>query len=731
MVGLFNKKGKPSTSDISNQMGNGAILPDDKKSISDIKTHNTNILLLVIAIIMLGIFIAGALFSKNKDQVEINALDNATNNTTTSKEEKKEITENFTYIAPVLKSDPETLNISNVMVGEESFNSIMLSVQNTPIKILSANFSTNIDGLQMDQDCTARPSITPESNCIINVIWTPTKKETKNIFILLTYNDPEGETALNDKNEKGKIRNFKINLSLSSNEPEKQEIQPQQTPTSDEFFEDETYYEDPYYDDETYYEDEESNTYDENLEPLDDQTLGDFATPQRKPQTTNPNDCKKYASKAYDFSGTFIGWVQSNNDVFAPNCSKVIGVLQDDGMVLETATGKLLGKGVIMDNKKSEEKRIELTLPLLEEVSQITSQDFNPNFEDVWANREAVKLDGYGGKTAEEGRDLYKADDPLGIYAKQQEALIPMSIKDTSQVSSMPKDEKYILRQAKPIPAVLARPIYFGNISYNAYDEEENVGTTFSESSATAVAIVERNVYGGTGRSIIIPSGSQLIGTASAPNGTGLQEIQKISINWTRLIRPDGAEFDLGGIANYTGDAQGRQGVAGKNDTEYMRDLFVKPLLYSVLPVAMEALFPTSSQFVTRAKRSDGTYQVIDTFLNEEGFEDADVTTGEEATYGWTPTDTQTIANLSSKDKMKMEIEQNWKTVMQKLIEQSAKNKIPFTVPAGTRIMIFLDQDIMLRIDEEMQDILENSNTDSQYQHTHTSEQMQFGGGGV
>ena len=67
---------------------------------------------------------------------------------------------------------------------------------------------------------------------------------------------------------------------------------------------------------------------------------------------------------------------------------------------------------------------------------------------------------------------------------------------------------------------------------------------------------------------------------------------------------------------------------------------------------------------------------------------------------------------------------------MQKLIKKKKKNKIPFTVPAGTRIMIFLDQDIMLRIDEEMQDILSNSNLDSQYQHTTTSEQMQFGGGG-
>ena len=262
----------------------------------------------------------------------------------------------------------------------------------------------------------------------------------------------------------------------------------------------------------------------------------------------------------------------------------------------------------------------------------------------------------------------------------------------------MPKDERYVLRQSKPIPAVLNRPIYFGNIDY-----AENDGTNF-ENETPAVATVERNVYGGDGRTIIVPAGSQLIGTATAPKGAGLQEIEKISIRWDRLIRPDGAEFDLTQVDNYTADAQGRQGVAGKNDTEYMRDLFVKPL------------YPTSSQFVTRVKRSDGTYQALDTFINDDGENVSDViNTENQPEYGWSPTDTQTIANMSSKDKMKLEIEQNWKTTMQKLIDQSAQTSIPFTVAAGTRIMVFLQNDVMLRIEDEMDQMIEDANPDYKY----------------
>jgi hypothetical protein len=73
---------------------------------------------------------------------------------------------------------------------------------------------------------------------------------------------------------------------------------------------------------------------------------------------------------------------------------------------------------------------------------------------------------------------------------------------------------------------VLNRPIYFGNINYGDQD-----GTMYA-AETTAVATVERNVYGGDGRTIIIPAGSQLIGIAVAPEGTGLQEIQRRYSSW-------------------------------------------------------------------------------------------------------------------------------------------------------------------------------------------------------
>ncbi|MGN0929241.1 MAG: TrbI/VirB10 family protein [Alphaproteobacteria bacterium] len=706
-MAIFKKKKVTQTQSTAPSDENANMLPDEKKSKSEIATKNTNAILLLIAFVMLGVFVIGAIFTANKNQNTVEAIDQTPIKEPTTQTQIS--TETFTYISPIVSADPQTVKFENILIGTEAFNSIMISVANSPIKINDISFSTQVSGLSFDEDCTQRESITPESGCIINLVWTPTKVENKNIFMLLNYNDPDTNFSPNPQSEQGKPRTYKISINLSSMEKTEPVKQTDIKEEEDNFFDDEY--------DEEYYEEEEE----EDIQPADKKEVANFTNavapainqPQERQRTVYPDDCKKYASKAYDFSGTFIGWVQSNKDVFSPNCSKVIGVIQDDGMVLETGTGKLIGKGAVFDKKKSEEKRIELTLPLLDEVMQtVNAENFNPNFDDVWANRQAVKLDGYGGTDNSKytNEDAYKTDDPLNIIGKQKNALVPFSIKESSQVSSMPKDERYVLRQSKPIPAVLNRPIYFGNVNANTYNENGD-GTIFTNDHANAVATVERNVYGGDGRTIIIPSGSQLIGVAEAPIGAGIQEIEKISIRWDRLIRPDGAEFDLTGIANYTADAQGREGVPGKNDTEYMRDLFIKPLLYSVLPVAMEALFPTSSQFVTRAKRTDGTYQALDTFTDEEGNSSVDFVS-EEATYGWDPTDTQTIANMSSKDKMKLEIEQNWKTTMQKLMEQSARQSIPFTVAAGTRIMIFLDQDVMLRIDEDMNDLFGDTQYD-------------------
>lgn len=656
-MGLFNK-GKNTNNKATVSDENASMLPDNKQSRSDVITHKTNVLLALIAISMVVVFAVIAIMKANKNSSEFSSIEKQI----TVSDEKKKLSD-VPYMKPIVTVEPETLKIENQTIGDEAFKQILVSVFNNPIKITDISASLQVENFNVEaQDCLSREKVFANSSCTINISWNPSARENKSLFIIIKYQE------LNE-NEVAGENSAKVNVSLQSVEPVV--ASDSSSAGEDEFFDEEEPVEDEEY------------SFDEDIAPVSNKR-----EPAPVKKTVMPDNCKKYASKAYDFSGTFIGWVQGNKDVFSPNCSAIIGTMEDDGMVIATGTEKVIGKGAVLDKKKSEERRIELTLPLLDEVIQNVSAPAEPDFEEIMSNRKIVKSDGYNERrtTIGDNEDIYRLQDKLGIYTDQIKNKIPFSIVDESQVSSLPKDERYVLRQSKPIPAVLNRPVYMSSETGTLQD---------------ITATVERNVFGGDGRTIIVPSGSQLIGVATYPTPGGIQAVQKINISWNRLIRPDGAEFDLESVTNYSADAQGRAGVPGKNDTEYMQQLFVKPLLYSALPVAMEAIFPSSSKLVTRVKRSDGTYNTIDeaTNLIDSGEGDAN-------DYGYAWNESQIFANMSSKDKMKAEVQQNFKSVMQKLIEDSSKQQIPFTVPSGTRIQVFLNKDIMLRIDDGIKDYL-------------------------
>ncbi|MDR0367228.1 MAG: hypothetical protein LBH41_01485 [Rickettsiales bacterium] len=698
----------------------GDSISPEKQSAAALEAKGTNMALATVSITMLAIFAAGALLMSSKKKEAEAAGDEPAR-------PAADVANQFDKVEPVLSSNPESVLMRDARAGEQSEQQILIYSAGAPAKIVSVFISGDAPpGLAVEEDCTAKESVAPSSSCMVDLRWTPEEAGTKSLFLSLRWT----EAIANEYEDK----TFNIPLELASSGSIPASGAGSESAASHEdgavlpgggasaqasaaagpamtasAFDDEEYEDEDL--DEEFYDDEDE-------EDADDPALagaslaagtgsaagaGGRGAAQR---TIFPADCKRYASKAYDFSGVFLGWTHANKDVFSPNCSRLIGSLSDDGMVVAAGTGKIIGKGVVMDKKKSDERRIELALPVLREVqSNIDSDNFQPNIEDVIANREAAKT-GDIGRPCEEDDGCNRASDPLGIMNKKRNSLVPFTITEESgQVSSMPKDERFVLRQGKPIPAVLVRPIYV-----SALDDE---GSAASPDNLSAIAQVERHVYGGDGRTVIIPSGSQLIGEATPPDGAGAQTLQKIEINWHRLIRPDGAEFNLlelqalgnseEGMSTLTADAQGRKGVPGRNDTQYMKNLLLKPLLYSALPVALEAMFPTTSQFVQRARRSDGTYQVWD---DDSGDFNADLADAGDPSYFVDPDQTETIMNMTSRDKMKMEIQQNVKSVTQKMIEESLRQRVPFTVPTGTRMQVYLNNDIMLRIDEDMSEML-------------------------
>ena len=118
-------------------------------------------------------------------------------------------------------------------------------------------------------------------------------------------------------------------------------------------------------------------------------------------------------------------------------------------------------------------------------------------------------------------------------------------------------------------------------------------------------ALVRSNVYDtATGRYLLIPQGSRLIGTYNHRVAYGQQGIQVI---WTRLIYPDGTSINLQGMIGQ--DAQGQSGFRDQVDNHYARlisfailtSAFSAGIALSQNQQTSSFAYPSTSQIATQA----------------------------------------------------------------------------------------------------------------------------------
>lgn len=228
-------------------------------------------------------------------------------------------------------------------------------------------------------------------------------------------------------------------------------------------------------------------------------------------------------------------------------------------------------------------------------------------------------------------------------------------------ISTWRVDMSQMILQDKPIPAVLSRSVYVSD------GFGDNIPVT---------AIVERNVYAEEGRNIIIPAGSRVIGSMGGENsssgGTSGGAV-KIGIQWDRLIRPDGSQFTLGSAQ--TADAQGRAGALGYLDEQLLKK-YSRPLLLSTLENAAAYMIAAGE--------------------------------GSSTTDGGTTTE-------SSKSQAASNARENFieqmNEIFQEIVEDKSNIRAITYIPAGTRIIIFPNQDMWLN-SEKRSGLVKNSNPD-------------------
>ena len=237
-------------------------------------------------------------------------------------------------------------------------------------------------------------------------------------------------------------------------------------------------------------------------------------------------------------------------------------------------------------------------------------------------------------------------DSESALLKKQHRANNWSSININKNVSSYRVKMDNMILADKAIPAVLTR----------------SIDSLYSDVPVSAV--VERNVYSESGRKVIIPAGSRLIGEQGNAGAAEENSIAvKMQIKWTRLIRPDGAAFKFEDGAS--GDAQGRAGVSSYVDLQLIRK-FGTPLLQSTVSSAL--LWAMSSN----SKPEVGDNGEIALSDRQQAAQDA-----------------------------RSQFSDDMRSMFDSIFAMTSKIPARSFVPSGTRITVFAKEDLWLRSEVE------------------------------
>lgn len=207
-------------------------------------------------------------------------------------------------------------------------------------------------------------------------------------------------------------------------------------------------------------------------------------------------------------------------------------------------------------------------------------------------------------------------------------------------VSTFPVDRTRVITADRYIPAVL-----------------EN--TINSQLPGRAIAVVERNVFGSQGRTVLIPAGSRVIGHYRSLARYGEA---RLDINWSRIIRPDGVSIN---IDNQAADVMGRTGLPGDLDTRFF-EKYGSSLLTSAIAAAGDWALSGSSTSVTNPL--GGTTQ-----------------------------------SLSGRARAGNRLGNDLDQLGQRMVQENVDIRPVLTVPQGTRLNIIPAEDIWLRDPDRLQ----------------------------
>ena len=168
-------------------------------------------------------------------------------------------------------------------------------------------------------------------------------------------------------------------------------------------------------------------------------------------------------------------------------------------------------------------------------------------------------------------------------------------------------------------------------------------------------AIVSHDIYAESGRTILIPKGSRLVGTY---NNFTIRGNKRVNVIWSRVIRPDGIDVM---IRSGGADQLGRAGLEGDVDNKYT-EIFAAAFLVSAINIAMGV--------------------GVDAIENDNF-------------SSTTNTDGSTTRNTNAKQEAAVRAIDMFGNTGQNLLDGFLNLKPTITIDQGTRVNVFVNRDLI------------------------------------
>ena len=559
---------------------------------------------------------------------------------TRGKDTKKvEIVDSPVAVTPELIVSPnEPIDWVDTDVGEsreiEYTVSANTRVQVTDVNVVVDGDTTDAAGISATETCTNENTIIDaDMPCKIRLKYEPEHPITiTNVDVAIKWTDFATGVERDEPNA--------ITIVIGAREPLKIQPAPEPEPTyePDPIFEPE-----PTYDFEQDVEDI-SPEFDFNNTQMPTYDWPETTVAATPTGSTSGAGCSEFSFPGYNISGVHAGWIRPDGGAYYyhpfsdVNCKTPTGIYNPD-------TGYIMDINNPARRIGSDAEHIRLTITDQLPALGARSVKKRGNRAQPLSNDKLADLV----PTLQSKQPNLKPGINLTPNDVKKETYLGSIDDDGGVFSSMPYDRTFVLRQYKPIPATIVSDI--------------QADKAMLEGGLPVRATVDRNVYSDNGRTVIIPTGTLMLGHVIGELPGPYKAVGRMQIQWYQFIRPDGVEFNFkDGQFPFSADSQGRKGVPGHGSTDYLQQ-FIMPMLTAIVPAAVNLIAPVSDAFVNQIDLDNNTVVQSGT--------------------------------VRSSELAKNEIITAWNNVATKLLVDVMDNTTPpFSIAAGTRITVFSPVDL-------------------------------------